>query len=96
MHEEYGDLESDYVFVNLWGGRRGAPMRYRRSTMLVRRTSERSGFDFTAHPLRHTFATLAYRDGVALEVIRAVLTHRSRSSTQVYAHLEGRGSTPGA
>jgi site-specific recombinase XerD len=37
--------------------------------------------------LRHTFATLAYRDGVALEVIGAVLTHRSRSSTLIYAHL---------
>jgi site-specific recombinase XerD len=35
---------------------------------------------------RHTFATLAFRDGVALEVIGAVLTHRSPSSTMIYAH----------
>ena len=39
------------------------------------------------HQLRHTFATLAYRDGVALEVIGAVLTHSSPSSTLIYTHL---------
>lgn len=26
--EEYGDLDCDYVFVNLWGGTRGTPLRY--------------------------------------------------------------------
>ena len=36
--------------------------------------------------LRHTFATLAYRDGVQLEVIGAVLTHRSPTSALVYTH----------
>jgi len=41
---------------------------------------------FTAHLLRHTYATLAYRDGVQLEVIGALLTHRSPSSTLIYAH----------
>jgi site-specific recombinase XerD len=35
---------------------------------------------------RHTYATLAYRDGVALEVIGVLLTHRSPSSTLIYAH----------
>jgi integrase/recombinase XerD len=38
------------------------------------------------HQFRHMYATLAYRDGVALEVIGAVLTHRSPSSTQIYTH----------
>jgi site-specific recombinase XerD len=31
-------------------------------------------------------ATLAYREGVALEVIGALLTHRSPTSTLVYTH----------
>ena len=30
---------------------------------------------------------LAYRDGAAVEVIGAVLTHRSPSSTHIYTHL---------
>jgi integrase len=28
MHVEYGDLDSDYVFVNLWGGQVGRAMSY--------------------------------------------------------------------
>ena len=29
LHAEYGDLDSDYVFVNLWGHPRGYPLTYR-------------------------------------------------------------------
>ncbi|MGZ6692430.1 MAG: tyrosine-type recombinase/integrase [Solirubrobacteraceae bacterium] len=86
MHEEYGDLDSDHVFVNLWEGRIGRPLSYASVDKLVARTRHRVGFHFTPHEFRHTCATLAYRDGVALEVIGAVLTHRSPSSTLVYAH----------
>jgi len=38
------------------------------------------------HRLRHTYATLAWRDGVGLEVIGALLTHRSPSSALIYTH----------
>jgi len=86
MHEEYGDLDADYVFVNLWGGRPGSPLSYGTIQDLVRRTRRDVGFDFTPHQLRHTYATLAYRDGVQLDVIGALLTHRSRTSTEVYTH----------
>ena len=87
MHEEYGGVDSDFVFVNLWGGEIGRPLSYLSVNEIVMRTRRQLGFHFTAHQLRHTFATLAYRDGVALEVIGAVLTHRSPSSTLIYTHL---------
>ncbi len=86
MHEEYGELDSDFVFVNLWEGQIGRPLSYAAVDKLVRRTRRRVGFHFTPHQLRHTFATLAYRDGVALEVIGTVLTHRSSRSALVYTH----------
>jgi integrase/recombinase XerD len=86
MHEEYRDLDCDFVFVNLWGGRVGTPLTYSNVDRIVERTQRRVGFRFTAHLLRHTYATLAYRDGVALEVIGALLTHRSPTSTQIYTH----------
>ncbi len=37
---EYGDLDSDYVFVNLWGGRVGEPMTYSNVVDLFRRLSK--------------------------------------------------------
>jgi integrase/recombinase XerD len=86
MHEEYGDLDSDFVFVNLWEGEIGRPLSYAAVDKLVGRTRRRVGFHFTPHMLRHTYATLAYRDGVGLEVIGTVLTHRSPHSTLVYTH----------
>jgi integrase/recombinase XerD len=88
MHEEYGDLDSDYVFVNLWGGRPGAPMRYDSVYDLARRTSAKLGFEFTPHTLRHTHATLARRGGMPLDALQRMLTHRSQASTSIYAHLD--------
>jgi integrase/recombinase XerD len=87
MHEEYGALDSDYVFVNLWGGQVGRAMTYGNVDELVRRTRRRVGFHFTAHMLRHTYATLARRGGVPIEVLSKLLTHRSVETTNAtYVH----------
>jgi integrase/recombinase XerD len=86
MHQEYGDLDCDFVFVNLWGGQRGRPLTYSNVDRMVERTQRKVDFQFTAHQLRHTYATLAWRDGVGLEVIGALLTHRSPSSALIYTH----------
>ena len=89
MHAEYGEIDSDYVFVNLWGGRRGIPMSYPTVCKLVTRIRERTGVEFTAHMLRHTHATDLIRRGVPIEVVARLLTHRSSTTTsQVYIHLE--------
>lgn len=87
MHGEYGDLDSDYVFVNLWGGQVGAAMSYANVVDIVDRTRRRVGFHFTAHMLRHTYATLARRGGVPMEVISRLLTHSSLQTTSdIYVH----------
>ena len=44
MHEEYRDLDCDFVFVNLWGGSSGARCRTRTSTGSWSAPSGRSGF----------------------------------------------------
>ena len=64
MHTEYGDLDSDYVFVNLWAQPLGAPLRYQTVTKLVARLRERTGIEFSPHLLRHTRATELIRAGV--------------------------------
>jgi integrase/recombinase XerD len=69
MHVEYGSLDSDYVFVNLWGGQVGRPMTYATVNDVVLRTRRDVGFRFTPHWFRHTYATLARRNGVPIDVI---------------------------
>ena len=91
MHEEYGELDSDYVFVNLWAGRLGRPMTADSVADLVRRTRAKVGFHFTPHMLRHTFVTLAVRGKVPLEVVSRLVTHSSietTSSTYLHASVE--------
>lgn len=87
MHEEYGDLDCDYVFVNLWAGRIGQPMTSNGVADLVRRTRKKVGFHFTPHMLRHTYATLALRGKVPVEVISRLVTHGSVETTSsTYLH----------
>ena len=89
VREELHGVDSDYVFVNLWGAPLGSPMTYSAVDGLVRRLRAQSGVDFTPHQLRHTFATDLHREGVSLEVISRLLTHRSISTTSdLYLHLE--------
>jgi len=87
MHEEYGELDSDYVFVNLWAGRAGHAMTYGSVDEVVRRTRGRVGFHFTAHQLRHTYATTIRRGGVPVEIVSKLLCHRSvQTTSDVYLH----------
>lgn len=88
LHVEYGDLDSDYVFVNLWGGRIGQPLAYASVHRLVGRLVARSGVSFEPHWLRHTYATDLLRRGTPVEVVRELLGHASVATTiDTYAHL---------
>jgi integrase len=84
MYAEYGDLDSDYVFVNLWAGRIGAPMTYAAVQEVVGRIRARTGVDFTLHLLRHTHAIEL--KVVDIDVIQRLLGHASAASTGVYLH----------
>ena len=89
MHTEYGALDSDYVFVNLWAEPRGFPLRYDTVAKLVVRLRVRSGVVFNLHMLRHTAATDWIRSGVPIEVVSKLLTHRSVATTSAtYVHLD--------
>jgi site-specific recombinase XerD len=87
MHLEYGDVDSDYVFVNLWGGQVGRAMTYANVNEIVSRTRARVGFHFTPHMFRHTYATLARRGGVPVEIVSKLLTHSSiHTTSEIYLH----------
>jgi len=89
MDEEYAAVDSDYVFVNLWGGRSGAAMTYATLRSLVLRLRAATGLaEFTPHQLRHTYATDLIRRGTDWAVVQQLLGHASIQSTLgIYGHL---------
>jgi site-specific recombinase XerD len=88
LHTEYGDLDSDYVFVNLWAEPLGQPWTYAAVYDLVKRLRARTGVEFDPHWARHAYATRALRDGVPVEVVSKLLGHGSvATTTSIYGHL---------
>ncbi|MDO5027090.1 MAG: tyrosine recombinase XerC [Tissierellia bacterium] len=50
-----------------------------------------AGFDikkFSTHKLRHTAATLMYKEGVDIRTLQKILGHTSVATTQIYTHVE--------
>ena len=88
LHTEYGPLDSDYVFVNLWAAPVGRPMSYSTARSLCERLHRQTGVRFTMHELRHTYATDLLRRGTPAEMVQKLLGHASVSTTiDTYSHL---------
>ena len=88
LNLEYGALDSDYVFVNLWAEPLGRPWAYPAVYDLVLRLRERTGIDFEPHQYRHTYATWLLRRGAGMETVQQCLGHASITTTiDTYGHL---------
>jgi integrase/recombinase XerD len=88
LTREYGSLDSDYVFVNLWSQPYGRPWTYAAVYDLVLRLRERTGIDFGPHQYRHTYATWLLRRGAGMETVKECLGHASITTTiDTYGHL---------
>ena len=88
LNGEYGALDSDYVFVNLWSQPKGHPWAYPAVYDLVRRLRVRTGIDFGPHQYRHTYATWLLRRGTGMESVKQLLGHASITTTiDIYGHL---------
>jgi integrase/recombinase XerD len=81
LNAEYGALDSDYVFVNLWGQRHGRPLSYPAVYDLVGRLRRRTGIGFGPHQFRHTYATWLLRKGAGMESVKELLGHASVTTT---------------
>ena len=81
-------VSGDFVFVNLFRGTAGAPMRLDAVDELVGAAARRAGIDPPPRPhqLRHAFASNVLDAGGTLDQAQDLLGHASISSTQVYAH----------
>ncbi|WP_433237430.1 tyrosine-type recombinase/integrase [Streptosporangium sp. CA-135522] len=88
LNDEYGALDSDYVFVNLWAEPHGRPLTYAAVYDLVIRLRRRTGIDFEPHQFRHTYATWLLRRGAGMESVKELLGHASITTTiDTYGHL---------
>lgn len=87
--EEYPMVvDSDYVFVNIWEGKRGTPMTYAAVDSLFRRLRKKTRLDAYPHLLRHTHATELIRAGWDMAYVQKRLGHASVQTTiNTYTHL---------
>ncbi len=85
---EFGETDSDYVFVNLWEGAIGQPMTYGAALDLFSRLSRKTGMYARPHMLRHTHATKLLRSGMDAVFVQKRLGHAHIQTTiNTYAHL---------
>jgi len=89
LTEECIETESDYVFINLWGGQFGRPMRYTAMLDLFRRLERKTSIRIHSHMFRHTHATEMMRaTGGRVDLVSRRLGHSSIQTTlKIYSHL---------
>ena len=93
----YTESCDDYLFTTQAGGIATKSMYRRMFNAILNKTSYymKNGEkpDFTAHTLRHTYATTLYYAGVDVKTAQYLLGHKSITVTlEIYTHLERRDS----
>jgi integrase/recombinase XerD len=80
--------DSDFVFVNLFRGQIGAPVRPDAIGELLAAASRRAGLDTPVRPhqLRHACGSNLADAGNGIDVVADLLGHQSVSSSRVYVH----------
>ena len=85
---EYPEIESNYVFVNIWSGEVGAPMNPKVINTMFQRLSKKVGIEVYPHLFRHTFASRIIRAGHPLDRVKYLLGHATIQTTlDIYSHI---------
>ncbi|BAY14174.1 tyrosine-type recombinase/integrase [Calothrix sp. NIES-2098] len=88
IYEYPEDLESDYVFINIWEGETGNALTYSSVAALFRRLEKKTGIKTSPHIFRHTHATELIRQGWDMAHVQKRLGHASVQTTiNTYTHL---------
>lgn len=87
--EEFGEIDSDYVFVNLWFGKIGQPITYSTVADLFKRLSAKTGIKAHPHQLRHSHATNLIRANWDAAHVQKRLGHANvQTVLNTYTHLD--------
>lgn len=85
---EYPEMESPYVFVNIWEGERGQPMKAGVINTMFYRLGKKTGIKVYPHLFRHTYATRLLKTGYSPERVKHLLGHTTIQTTlDIYSHL---------
>jgi integrase/recombinase XerD len=85
---EYPDEDFYYVFVNIWEGEKGMPMKAGVINTMFSRLSKKTGIKVYPHLFRHTYATRLLKAGASPERVKYLLGHKSVQTTlDVYSHV---------
>ncbi len=88
IYEYSEDLESDYVFINIWEDKRGSALTYSSVAALFRCLEKKTGIKTSPHIFRHTHATELIRQGWDMAHVQKRLGHASVQTTiNTYTHL---------
>ena len=90
---EYPEIESDYVFVNIWEGNVGMPINPIVLNTMFTRLSEKTEIKVYPHLFRHTYATRLLRADYPPERVKHLLGHTSIQTTlDIYSHVISEGN----
>jgi len=85
---EYPEVESEYVFINIWDGKVGAPMNLKVLNTMFDRLTEKTGIKVYPHLFRHTYATRLLLASYPVDRVKYVLGHASIQTTlDTYSHV---------
>ena len=85
---DFDDIDSDYVFVNIWGENKGQPLSYSTVYTKFSRLAKTLNIPFSPHIFRHTHATELLRSGWDASHVQKRLGHKDIQTTiNTYAHL---------
>lgn len=85
---EYPAAESDYVFVNIWEGDVGAPMKPKVLNTMFSRLAKKTGIYVYPHLFRHTYATRLLKANYPPERVKYLLGHTTIQTTlDIYSHV---------
>lgn len=87
--DEYPNVSSDYIFVNIWGGEVGAPLNCKFINRLLKRLEKKIGISAYPHLFRHTHATELLRQPENnLIHVKYRMGHKHIQTTiNIYGHL---------